>query len=76
MVPPASGERVVEAVVENDDEEKDTLGDVLAESVIGLSKHELQSGRGSRKKRNHTRNEKPERVQEPRMKEEKEWKSL
>ena len=72
-MPLASGEglaeRVVKAVVQNDDDEKETLGEVLAESVIGLSKHEV-SGKGSRKKKrtmlkSQTRKEKPERVRGP-----------
>ena len=38
---------MVEAVVGSD--ERETLGEVLAESVIGLSKHEM-SGKGKKKK--------------------------
>ena len=55
-IPEASGEetaaeRVVEAVV---DDERETLGEVLAESVIGLSKDEM-SGKGKKNKKSKKR---------------------
>ena len=59
---------MVEAVVES--EERETLGEVLAESVIGLSKHEM-TGKGKKKKKKKRRATKgskegrPERVREP-----------